>query len=169
MKEAEEDKQAYGVKIKSRYIYKGKKRKPERFKTVRYHPLSKYDAYSLGSHLVDRSTGASFTIFERSGKPKPLKLNVIPWEMSQHKFYPKGNILIERTAHRIDTQPEVEGIPWQGQLAQMEKAQLGTISHERSRATRQKAPSKVFSDFDIFKDINKMMKEMRNGFKRMVV
>lgn len=133
----------YGVQIKERYIYKGKKRKPERFKTVGTHPLSLSDSHRLGSFLTDESTARSYRVVRRKGKPKPLKYDIT--DRSSKFNRNKKGIMVEGNLFTIDSPGELKGITWQGIMSNMKKA-----------GSRKKVVVKSKSMKNITKDINKL-------------
>lgn len=134
--------EGYGVKIKQRYIYSGKKRKPEVFVKVPIHALNYDDAQTLGSYLVDESTAKSYKIIKVNGTPKPLKLKVSD---RSFKFYQKPDgQMIEQSLYAIDSPGELKGITWRGILA----------NTGRSRKTETVG--------DPFKDILKELNSMIN-------
>ena len=128
----------------------------EKFEKIKIHALSKKDAYSLGAYLVDQSAAASFKIKPISVKAKPLKLDIDPWSFNKNKFYTKGNIYIEKTAHRIDTQGELEGITAQGILTRMQKTQKPITITKKPRVIKEKP---MFEDI-FTTDFNRMEKDM---------
>jgi hypothetical protein len=165
--------QAYAVEVKERYIFAGKKEKPEQFKKVKTPPLSQQDALALGGFLVDQSTARSFKIVPVQGKATKLEVDIPPWSNTQVKFYTKDNTYIERTAHAIDTMGEIEGIPHQGILARLgvQKRKEAPVSIRKPRVSGEKAPSKGIytTDFDFLQpdiDFNKNLREFENLFRR---
>ena len=148
-----EEGQGYGIKIKERYIYSGKKRKPETFTLVKHHPLSYQDAHRLAGTLVDQSSARSFKIVQVPGKPKPLKLDVDPWSILSMKFYKKGDTFIESTDYAIDTSGELRDITWRGIYANMKRQSRQPQRIKKQRQEYYDIPN-IFDiqlDFDIGK------------------
>jgi len=140
------------VQYKERYIYAGKKRKPERYKTLPTKPLSFQDADKIGSYIVDESTARSYRLKAVGGTPQPMKYQI---SGRQHKYRPgKKGEMIERTAYAIDTRGEKAGITAKGILANMNRehrrktAPKGRTSMQKVGFAYQKAPSKDFIILD---------------------
>jgi len=152
--------QGYGVSVKDRYIYSGKKT-VERFTRMHPHPLTKRAAHSLGATIVDESAAASYRVFPIKGKPKKLKLPVTPFELIRGKFAysPRQRAMTENVMYRIDSKGEVEQIPGRSVLKRMKQE-----SRRKPRVKRtKKGISRVYSSEMIFdlRKFNKMIPQLR--------
>ena len=139
--------QAYKVQYKEQYIFEGKQRKPQKYKTLKTAPLSYSDADKLGSYIIDESTARSYKLIPVKGKPQKMKYDITG---RQHKFYKgKKGENIEKTTFAIDSKGELEGITAKGILASM------------NRQYRRKQPSRRTmrqSQPVVMRDIEKLFK-----------
>lgn len=132
--------EGFGVWVKDRYIYSGKKRGAETYHKIRMHPLSETDAHRLGSYLADESTARSYKIGRVDGKSRPLDMDISD---RTNKFYQgKGGEYIEKTIFAIDSPGEREGITAQGILANIRRAGGGKTV-EKSRVSTKRPSGRV--------------------------
>ncbi len=113
--------QGYNVKVKERYIVKGKKIKKPRFIRVNKRPLSRNDAQSLMGMVLDNSAAASGKVVPVNAMAQEPLIKLKPFEDIENKFYLKDDVFIEKTKHRIDTRGEVKGISALGWYAEKSK------------------------------------------------
>ena len=128
--------QAYNVMVKDRYIFAGKKVKPEKFIKANKKPLSMFDALSLGGTVTDNSAARSFKITPTSGKPKEPSIQVDPWSRLMDKFRRKDDMFIEKTQHAIDSFGEVREIPARGWIAEQRRLTPKHVTVSRGRRKR---------------------------------
>jgi hypothetical protein len=101
---------AFDVYVKERGMYHGKVRKGFKFAKVNRKPLIESDAMALGGEITDTTRAVSFKLKKTKGTPSRPDRAVRPFSERQHKFYRKGETLIEKPEYRMDTPGEVEGI-----------------------------------------------------------
>ena len=105
--------------------------KKVQWRNVKSKPLTKTNALSKGSRIVDRTTAATFRLKPTKQKLKKQKVDSY-WSRNQQKFRPftfrsgqkvktAEHTYIEKRKFRIDTQGEREGIPYKGQLVRKRK------------------------------------------------
>jgi hypothetical protein len=100
----------FNVYVKERTMFHGEIKKPTRFIKINREPLSRKDALGLGGTVVDNTSAISFKIKSAKEKAQPLDVKTDKWENISHKFDQKGDVLIEKTRHRIDTKGEIREI-----------------------------------------------------------
>lgn len=157
----------FNVFVKDRYIFHGKKTKPERFVKVNRYPLSRGDALGLGGSAVDNSSAASFKIKPTGGVVKPLGLVVDPWSKINTKYNSrqtkKGLVFVEKNKYRIDTKGEVEGVSALGWIAKQKKSVKKDVVKSRRKTSYKKVSKK--SEFDIGFGIDK---QIENKIKKIL-
>ena len=151
--------QGYDVYVKGRRYYKGKKRKPETWIKITKQPLTKEQALGLGGSAVEHSAAASFKIKPTTGIPGKPPIQTESWGSLSNKFYERNGVLIERTAHRINTAGEIKGISALGWIASRQKATYKAPTKleyiQKVKPIKQTKPIKI--------DINKMIRGWNYG------
>jgi len=153
--------------VRERHIFKGKKFKEGKFIKVNKKPLSLRNAQALMAMALDNSAAASGRVVPVDAMAQEPRINLIPFESLQHKFYKKGDVFIEKTKHRIDTPGEVKGISALGWYADKVKhTPVKTRTISRPPAKQKLGPrQKIRKQVDIFDMGNNMMIDMDKIFK----
>ena len=159
--------QGYNSEVRERHIFKGKKFKEGKFIKVNKKPLSLRNAQALMAMALDNSAAASGRVVPVDAMAQEPRINLIPFESLQHKFYKKGDVFIEKTKHRIDTPGEVKGISALGWYADKVKhTPVKTRTISRPPAKQKLGPrQKIRKQVDIFDMGNNMMIDMDKIFK----
>lgn len=97
----------------------------ERKKWIKVNPfpVTKTQAYGIGSKVTDETTSRSFKVKATNANARTLPQYDNTWSQLQFKFRPKKDTFIEKTSFAIDTLGEHQGITVQGWKAQNMKKQ----------------------------------------------
>jgi len=116
------DSQAYDVYVKKRQFVNGKRIRGTEWEKINRHPLSEFDAKSLGSHRTDNTAKRTFKIVKTEGEPRKLRKKVTPWDMQMLEYNQRGkNKYVEDVMFAIDSPGELDEITERGIAARSGK------------------------------------------------
>jgi hypothetical protein len=155
---------AFDVYVKKRQWVDGERIRGTEWEKANPHPLTRYDALSLGSTIIDNTAKASFKIKQTTGKPKSLRRKVTSWGMVQHEYSEKRpNYLVEESLFRIDSPGELKEITMRGIEANRRK---GKTSSKKRGFPTDKASSKALSIPRSVENVNKYVERQVNKMLR---